>query len=183
MNVCGWACHMAIAAGWYQKAIENLFPQHNCSFYVFLPRICIVAQFPYSIIQLPTPFCSVSFIARSIWTLKRNNGEEVEVLSTKLKVVTRGPQIEISTMGENPFFDIQLLQLSPSLYIKPSKGSELLAPLELLRTIKAKRKGAQKGSEQEGNKKAVLWHSISFFFLLTIPNSYKLLAKCEKRNE
>lgn len=47
---------------WYQKAIGNLFPQHNGALYFLsVSHICIAAQFP------ALAFC---FIACSVWTFK-----------------------------------------------------------------------------------------------------------------
>lgn len=51
-------------------------------------------------------------------------------------------------------------------------GKQLLAPFETTANNETRKR-------IKGNKKAVLWHSINFF-LLTIPNSYKLLAKWKK---
>lgn len=74
--------HMVIAAYWHQKAIENLFHRKNAAFIILPVAICM---------QLYT----------TVWTLKAM--KQWSSLSTKLKVVTRGQQIEISTMGRNPF--------------------------------------------------------------------------------
>lgn len=76
----------------YQKAIVNLFPQQKHCFHMLSHAFASLHNLHGSFAK-----CSQCLNFKT-W----NNEEETELL-TKLKVVTWGPQIEISTIGKTLF--------------------------------------------------------------------------------